>query len=152
MIGMTFLLLEQENLFWHWLVLNLLCFFPLIFLGAVTGLVFLLFLGAFGFLMDAWRLATFLEDHIHSDESFLVVFFTLACSGCAITAAGLFLNRYQDALRAETITRLRSLQSWFGVHDGVSYREIDESLLLAEHELSASSPSSEADESNFVSS
>ena len=140
-------------MFWRWLLLNLLCFLPLVFLGAVTLSIFLLFLGAFGFLMDAGRLAAYMEDHIRSDESFLIVFFTLACSGCIITAAGVLVNRCQDSLRAKTIARLRSMQSWIGLQPAGDYREIiDESLLLSEHELGGSSPSTDDDGTNFVSS
>jgi hypothetical protein len=129
MIGMTSLLLA-EDMFWRWLLLSVLCFVPLVYLGALTNLVFLMFLGAFGFLMDAGRFAAFLGEKVNSSESFLVVFFTFACSGFALGAAGMQVSKYQDQFRTKAIDLLKSC------HSCVRRNDEGNSVLLEESQLS----------------
>jgi hypothetical protein len=114
MFGMIYLLLGEleygYNTFWRWLLLNILAFVPLILLGASTDSVFLMFLGAFGFLMDSWRFATFVGYHT-GEASVPLQFLVFSFAGMMVGALGIQISKHQDHVKTWAASLVSSINA-----------------------------------------
>jgi len=79
---------------WRWIVINIICFLPLIGTGLVLGEVFLINLGALGLIFDAIYISTKFPD-----DWIIVRFLFLALFGALIIALGIFLQRTSESIR-----------------------------------------------------
>jgi len=112
MIGAPWLIIggDGNDTFWRWFLLNLVCFIPLVFIGAATGVVFIMFLGAVGFLVDSWRFAMFVGDLLSGAASAPIQFLVFSLTGLAVGAVGYVLNAYQERVEAWATEVVRDAQ------------------------------------------
>jgi len=92
---MCFVLLDVGDIFVMWLALNLLCFAPVIGIGAAANSVYLLTLGTLGFLMDAARFAMFVGDNAPDNFYVPMVSVVFAIAGIAIGILGIQFRKMQ---------------------------------------------------------
>jgi len=101
---------------WKWIVLNLVSFLPLILLGLVTDQNFIIFHGASGFLLDAWRLASELSDNTIFQS------LALAFTGLGVTALGIWLKKRQSSIRDPCVAWIESRSpSWMNNSNDVRH-------------------------------
>ena len=92
----------------NWIMINAFSFIPLIFVGLLSDQNFVVFLGAIGFAIDAWRLS--------SDLNLILQFIVLGFTGIAIIFLGLWLRRNQDRIR-------RPFVEWIKKHPLLVWKE-----------------------------
>lgn len=106
----------DKDTFGRWLEWNLVAFIPLIFIGASTRATFLMFLGAFGFLIDAARLAMFAGDHVHGDdEGVPVQFLVFTVAGIVVGGLGLLVNKHQPVIERFAEVQVGAARDWFAL-------------------------------------
>ena len=105
---MSLIVCDNDEL-WRWVLLNLLVFLPLIFFGAATETVFLMFLGAFGFLIDTGRFAACVGEHIDGGASVPIQFLVFSLTGLGIGALGFQLSMHQHHVNKWALTLVRNL-------------------------------------------
>jgi len=110
----------------HWILLNVLAFIPLIILGAATNTTFLMILGAFGFLMDAGRVAEYVGDHTNYNVPLQFLVFSLA--GFVVVAIGMLLNKYQHFIQEWAVAFVQYVMNSRSREDG-SRNVLQEALL-----------------------
>jgi hypothetical protein len=98
--GMSLVIMDGNDTLWHWILLNVTVFVPLMFFGTVTDTVFLVFLGAIGFLADSARFAGFVGDNMKGQAVVPFQFLIFALSGLGVGAFGYQLREYQDRVKA----------------------------------------------------
>ena len=90
--------------FVRWIIINVLSFIPLVYLGIVTDHNFVVFLGAFGFLIDAWRVSVEIGIVI-------VQFIWFAFGGLLVVGMGVWLKSKQTSLRDPIVRFLKGHDS-----------------------------------------
>jgi hypothetical protein len=111
--GMTSVIMDGNDTLWHWILLNFTVFVPLIFFGTVTDTVFLVFLGALGFLADSARFAGFVGYNMRRGQAVVPLqFLIFALSGLGVGAIGYQLREYQGRIRAWAKMCVRNINDW----------------------------------------
>ena len=84
-----------EDLWWQWLLYNLLCIIPLLAYAIASSRAMPLVLGAAGLFLDAFRLSSLLAD-LTSDTTaqVLIRFLVLGVTGVLVVVAGLAYHRF----------------------------------------------------------
>ena len=84
-----------EDLWWQWLLYNLLCVIPLLAYAIASSRAMPLVLGAAGLFLDAFRLSSLLAD-LTSDTTaqVLIRFLVLGVTGVLVVVAGLAYHRF----------------------------------------------------------
>ena len=90
-----------EDLWWQWLLYNLLCIIPLLAYAIASSRAMPLVLGAAGLFLDAFRLSSLLAD-LTSDTTaqVLIRFLVLGVTGVLVVVAGLAYHRFSKQVEA----------------------------------------------------
>ena len=90
-----------EDVWWQWLLYNLLCVIPLLAYAIASSRAMPLVLGAAGLFLDAFRLSSLLAD-LTSDTTaqVLIRFLVLGVTGVLVVVAGLAYHRFSKQVEA----------------------------------------------------
>ena len=100
----------EDDGFVNWVLLNVLAFVPLMFVGVVTDHNFLVLLGSFGILIDTWRVSSGLNT--------VFQFVLYAVVGLGVMVMGSWLKDSQEKIRGPITRRIRG-QSIIANNDSV---------------------------------
>jgi len=134
--GMTVLLLDKGDTFLMWLALNLLCFAPLLGMGAAVNSAFLLTLGTLGLLMDAGRFAGFVGVKAPDSLYVPIVSMVFALAGMAIGILGIQFRKIQPRIHERVqgwVQRLRRETVVVGQDEGAG--TVEAALLSQEEDV-----------------
>ena len=101
---------------WRWVLLTMLCFGPLVFIGIGTGCGFAVVLGAIGFMIDVGRLSIYVNEKANTKYQFLARFTVFAVGGISIGTFGYWLNQYQILVEEW----LKTVLAWQPTHLSLS--------------------------------
>ena len=96
---------ENYDSWFLWILLNLICFAPLLLFGIITGRIFLLILGAIGILIDIYRITDEITDAVADGFETPTRFIILAVCGSGLAFLGYYVNRQQETVQ-------RKVQEW----------------------------------------
>jgi len=109
--------------FWFgWIIINVVSFAPLIFVGIVSDQIFLLVLAAIGIFVDVWKIGASIGNSVP------VYFLLFGVSGIGLGYFGLILNKHQQKIASEVKNKAKS---WLGnfVKDSVDISDTETALI-----------------------
>jgi len=108
-----------------WIIINVVSFAPLIFVGIVSDQNFLIVLGAIGIFVDVGKIGA----SIGNGDSIPVYFLLFGVSGIGLGYFGLILNKYQQVIQSVVKNKA---ESWFGSIRKDSVNIIDTEMAVVE--------------------
>jgi len=108
-----------------WIIINVVSFAPLIFVGVVSDQNFLIVLGAIGIFVDVGKIGA----SIGNGDSIPVYFLLFGVSGIGLGYFGLILNKYQQVIQSVVKNKA---ESWLGSIRKDSVNIIDTEMAVVE--------------------